>query len=307
MQLILVVANPNIVAMRGKLNRIITILTARLRLPYLVLLVVTFAPQVLYSQVPLWYGGSRSAAMGFTSVAITDSWSVLNNQGALGFEKDYWLGAHFESRYMVKELSNSSVAALVPLRPGTFGVALSNMGYSGYSETFASLAYGMMLTPELSAGIGLNYHRMAIAGEYGDASAFSAALGLLYKPTSSLAVGANVFNPTRTSLGDNASIPVTLRAGVSYSFSQMFLLSAEVEDNTDTDPVAKFGVEFLPIDALALRIGVSSEPVSLSFGLGYTFKRVCFDLAFSHHEVLGYTPFVSVSYRFGKSSTKISE
>lgn len=266
-----------------------------------------FFSVTLSAQVPLWYGGSRTAAMGNSSVSIVDSWSVLNNQGALGFETDYWIGAHFESRYMVKELSNSSVAGLVPVRPGAIGVALSNMGYSGYSETFASLAYGMMLTPELSAGVGLNYHRMAIAGEYGNASAFSAALGLLYKPTPSLTVGANVFNPTRASLGDNAGIPVTLRAGVSYSFSQMFLLSAEVEDNTDTDPVAKFGVEFLPIDALALRIGVSSQPVALSFGLGYTFKRVCFDLAFSHHEVLGYTPFVSVSYRFGKSSTKTSE
>ncbi len=272
-----------------------------------VLPLALFFSVTLSAQVPLWYGGSRTAAMGNSSVSIVDSWSVLNNQGALGFETDYWIGAHFESRYMVKELSNSSVAGLVPVRPGTFGVALSNMGYSGYSETFASLAYGMMLTPELSAGVGLNYHRMAIAGEYGNASAFSVALGLLYKPTPSLTVGANVFNPTRASLGDNAGIPVTLRAGVSYSFSQMFLLSAEVEDNTDTDPVAKFGVEFLPIDALALRIGVSSQPVSLSFGLGYTFKRVCFDLAFSHHEVLGYTPFVSVSYRFGKSSTKTSE
>lgn len=280
---------------------------ARGRLRGAVLLLALLFSVSLHSQVPLWHGGSRSAAMGASSVAIVDSWSVLNNQGALGFETDYWFGAHFESRYMVKELSNSSIAALVPLRPGTFGVVLSNMGYSGYSETFASLAYGMMLTPELSAGIGLNYHRMSIAGEYGDASAFSAALGLLYKPTSSLSVGANVFNPTRVSLGDNVSIPVTLRAGVSYSFSQMLLLSAEVEDNTDTNPVARFGVEFLPVDALSLRLGLSTEPVSLSFGLGYTFKRVCFDLAFSHHEVLGYTPFVSVSYRFGKSSTKTSE
>jgi hypothetical protein len=43
----------------------------------------------------------------------------------------------------------------------------------------------------------------------------------------------------------------------------------------------------------------------IAFGLGWRVKSIIFDLAFSYHEVLGYTPFVSLSYTFtGKKSNQ---
>jgi hypothetical protein len=60
------------------------------------------------------------------------------------------------------------------------------------------------------------------------------------------------------------------------------------------------GIEYLPASQLALRAGVSINPLSLSGGIGYTWKLLSIDFASTYTEFLGYTPQLSLIARVGK-------
>ena len=79
--------------------------------------------------------GSRSAALGHSSSCLHDVWSSRNNQGSLGFVRQADVGAFYENRFFVKELSQSGFAAVVPIKKGTFSLAYSSIGYKLYSFT----------------------------------------------------------------------------------------------------------------------------------------------------------------------------
>jgi hypothetical protein len=54
-------------------------------------------------------------------------------------------------------------------------------------------------------------------------------------------------------------------------------------------------------------MGMATDPSLLTFGVGYYLPKVHIDLAFSRHEMLGYTPHFSLSYTFGTSTGNASE
>jgi hypothetical protein len=65
--------------------------------------------------------GVRSAALGHASSCLYDVWSARNNQGSLGFVRKSEVGAFYENRFFVKELTQSGFAAAIPIKKGTFG------------------------------------------------------------------------------------------------------------------------------------------------------------------------------------------
>lgn len=260
---------------------------------------VLLLPLTSFSSEPEKFPGARAAGLGNSTIALTDSWSVFNNQAGLGWQRSYWAGVYHESRYFISELNSNSLGVCVPVKPGTFGAGLTHFGYSQFCQTRFSLSYGMMLSKTISAGIGLNYHMVQIANGYGSTNCITAEGGIIYKPLEKIAIGAHVFNPTNSRLGDDKNLSTTFGIGLTYQPVSNVLIVLQGDDNTLSDPIFRVGVEYLPVKNLSARIGVSSNPMMLSFGLGWIVKSISFDLAFSYHEVLGYTPYVSVSYTFG--------
>nr|MDQ3049071.1 hypothetical protein [Bacteroidota bacterium] len=146
--------------------------------------------------------GSRSASMGNASVSLSDVWSSHHNQAGLGFMRDASAGVYYENRFLLKELGVKGLAIAVPVKVGTFGLAVSNFGYSAYSENKYSLSFAKAFGEKFSAGIALNYHTVKIAEGYGSNGTFAAEVGLQSKPLKGLTIGAHVFNPTRAKIAD---------------------------------------------------------------------------------------------------------
>ena len=263
-----------------------------------------FLPLTSFSSEPEKFPGARAAGLGNTTIALTDSWSMFNNQAGLGLQRNYWAGVYHENRYFIKELSYSSMGICIPVKPGTFGVGLTHFGYSQFNQTRFSLSYGMRLSKTVAAGIGLNYHTLQIANGYGSTSCISAEGGIIYQPISKITIGAYAFNPTNSKLGDDKNLSTTFGIGLAYQPADKVLIVIQGDDNTLSDPVFRAGVEYAPVKNLYTRIGISSNPMMFSFGLGWLVKSISFDLAFSYHEVLGYTPYVSVAYTFGGKAKK---
>lgn len=260
----------------------------------------------LTASIPDRPTAGQGAALGQTWISLNSTWSGLQNQAALAWQQSYWFGAHHENRFLVKELGLSSVGGIIPTSTGTFGLNVSHFGYSQFNITRAGLAFGMKLSTKFSAGVGLNVHHMQIAGDYGAKNAYTAEGGLLYMPTDKLVLGAYLFNPTRSSLDDQQSLPTLFGFGVSYLPVNNLMLVLQVDDDTENKPAVRGGVEYRALNNFAIRVGYSSgNPEGFTGGFGWNIRSIQIDLSFGYHRVLGYTPQLSVAYCFGRRNDNL--
>lgn len=247
-----------------------------------------------------WPLGARGAAMGNAAVTLSDIWAASHNQAGLAGLQAPAFGAYFENSFGLKELSLRAAAAAVPLSTGVLGASFAYFGYPDYNESKIGLAYGMSLNHWLAVGIQLGYFNTHIANEYGNQGVAAGELGVQVFPVEGLAMALHVFNPTRSRYSgyDDVRLPTFFRGGLAYRFTDDFLLSAEAAQDLDNPPDFRVGAEYAFAGSLFFRAGVSTQPLQTSFGLGYVFQGLQASLAFSRHEVLGYTTHFGMSYQF---------
>lgn len=259
-------------------------------------------PLVSFSNEPEKQPSARNAALGGSSIAIADSWSIFTNQAGLGWQRNLWAGVYHENRYFVKELGFSAMGVTIPVKPGTFGIILTHFGYNQFNQSQFGFSYGMMLSKSIAAGVGFSYNTLHFSSVYGSTSCITAEGGIIYQPLDKLVIGTHVFNPSHSSLGSSGNLPASFGIGMVYKPSSNILLTIQGDDNTLSDPIFRTGLEYYPAKSICLRAGMATNPAIFSFGLGWKIKSLIMDLAFSYHEVLGYTPYISLSYTFDNKS-----
>lgn len=244
--------------------------------------------------------GSRAAAMGNAAVAINDIWSVHHNQAGLGYLSALQAGFHHENKFLVPEFGLQALALAVPTRPGTIGFSYSYFGFSKYNESKLGLAFGRMFGNRLAAGIQVNYLYTYIAEDYGNAGNITVEGGLVAEPVSGLFIAAHVYNPTGTDIKTyyDEPVPTVFRIGLAGYLGERILAGLEAEKEMERRTVFKAGAEMGVIESLYLRAGIASDPFHSSFGLGYIFGGIIADIAFTRHQVLGFTPHFTISYIF---------
>ena len=247
--------------------------------------------------------GARSAAIGNTSVSLSDVWSVQNNQAGLGFMKQMTAGISYQNPFFTKDLSTKAFGFSMPVKQGTFGLSISNFGYSLYSESKVGLAFGKSFGEKISAGVMMDYFETKIP-EYGKKNSFVAEAGIQAKPLNGLTIGFHIFNPTRTKITEYNSerIPTVLRLGFNYKFSDKVFIAGETEKNIDKQAMIKVGLEYCPIKELYLRAGISTHPGLSCFGIGLILKQFKLDISSTYHTVLGFSPHIGLIYGFENGS-----
>ena len=244
--------------------------------------------------------GGRSAAMANASVALTDFWSLQNNQAGLAFYDQFAGAIYFENRYLVKEMSLKAGGLVMPAKAGVFGLNLTYFGYPKYNESKIGLAYARSFGSVFAVGVQLDYLLTSISDNYGKKGVATFEIGLLSKINEHLSLGAHIFNPIQAKLTDynNERIPAIIRLGAAYSFDEKILLSVEAEKDTKADPILKCGIEYRIIKPVYVRGGISTNPGLYSFGFGLDYKKLKIDFSSSVHNVLGYSPQISLIYTF---------
>lgn len=249
--------------------------------------------------------GARSAAMGNASVAMSDVWSTHHNQAGLAFMRQISVGANYENRFLIKELSIKSGVVAIPIKFGTIGLSIRNFGYSLYRENKYNLSFAKAFGDKFAAAFAFNYLTTKIAERYGNSAAFVGEVGLQAKPINDLTIGAHLYNPTRAMLSKKAAerLPTIIRFGINYNLSKKVIFALETEKDLSKKTVFKAGVEYAAVKELYLRMGIATNPVLSSFGFGIHLKNFNLDLAANYHQVLGITSQISLAYQF---ETKVS-
>jgi hypothetical protein len=247
-----------------------------------------------------YYSGSRFAAMANCGVSIPDIWSVSRNQAGIAFINKSAISFYYEQRFAVKELSLSSLAVAIPVRFGCFGTQLNYFGYSKYHELKAGLSYGKLLGKKIAAGIQLNYFSSFIPISEKQLQYINFELGIMYAPYENFTVGFHVFNPIpekQYSL-NTENIPTQACLGMSYNIRKIVTIATETEAGYDNEAIYRLGIEYIPVQLFALRLGISSGTTNYSFGFGYNSKRFQTNIAFSNNTFLGFTPHFDVLINF---------
>ncbi len=254
-------------------------------------------------QTALWAGndltisGGQSAGLAKNSVTIVDPFAVFSNPASMSDLSNIAAGVYVENRFLVEDLNLAGAAFALPTNSGTFGLGVQYFGFSDYNEKMASLAYGRRIGENFSIGAQFDYFSLSM-GEYGNKSAITFGLGMVYQPTDDFKIGAHIYNPLRISLTDDKedNLATVVKLGFEYEIVPKVRLLAEAEKNIIHPAIIKVAVEYQLIDALYLRGGVSTDPALAHFGIGVNMNKLKIDLAGSYHNVLGYTPQISISF-----------
>ena len=243
--------------------------------------------------------GGRAAALGGAFAALQDDYAPLNNHAALAFDSTYGIAVSATRRFWLSELTENSLALSIPVGNGAFGVATSYNGFSDYNRMLIGAGYGLKLTEKIGLGVQLDYLSQTIS-EYGTENAFTFEAGIQAQLLSTLWMGAHVFNPVKTKSGfyDNQYYTNELTWGLVYQPSPSVLIAADVVNRNYNQFGFKVGVEYLPVQAVALRAGVNNSDIT--FGLGLRWKQLQLDIASGYHRYLGISPTGSVVYAFSK-------
>lgn len=247
--------------------------------------------------------GANHAGMAYSTVAVADMWSIYNNQAGLAHLEGISFGAHYNNTFGLKEFGVKSAAFAFNSKPGTFGLAFTNYGFSKFNENKFGLAYALKLAKYLSVGFQMDYFLIQQDSYYGNLSFVAGEIGLLAKPTDKMSIGAHAFNPWMAKMGtlEDERLPTIFRLGMSYEFSEKLLFSLETEKDLDMKPVFKTGIDYNLVSQLHLRTGIKTYESDFyyAFGVGYKLKGFQLDLAVNKHPVLDYQTAISLIFNLG--------
>jgi hypothetical protein len=262
--------------------------------------ILLFALFIKLNGIDNYLAGSRFGAMSNCGVAIPDVWSVSYNQAGLGLLEKPQFNIYHEQKFLIKEMGLSSLAAIYPFKPGTFGLQLNYFGYSKYHEMKVGVGFGKKLGSKISAGIQLDYFSTFLPVSYSKQQFITVELGLIGQLSECINVGFHVFNPLPKKSGTNNEqlLPSSAKLGLAYNLRKIVLLTAETEEKSTQSLLFRAGIEYLPVTSLALRLGYSTQNTPFSFGVGYCTKRLNFNLAFADHQQLGFTPMFDLGVIF---------
>ena len=244
--------------------------------------------------------GGRSVAMGGASVALSDSWSAHNNQAGAAWLKESSASLGFQNQFLLKELMSQQLALAIALKAGTIGIFMSPFGNNQYNELKAGLSFARKFGKHFSAGVQMDYLRIHIMDEYGSKNLFSCEIGLQYHAGQNMVIGVQIVNPVPVKITEHPPelLPSALCAGLAYKISEEFLATLEIEKDLVHRPALRAGAEYHVAKPVCARIGVSTNPVSFSFGFGLKYGKLTIDMASGYQQSLGFSPSGSICYSF---------
>lgn len=253
----------------------------------------------------------KSGGLAASTVAVPGFWSVSDNLAGLSEQQDAAAGIFWGNPYGIPELANGAVAIAFPTAAGVVAGLYSQSGYSLCKQQRLGLGYSRTFSKVISAGLRLDYLSETFGEGYGKCAYLSFSLGAIAKANEKLNIGASLDNPYGFFLQKQVKediIPV-LRLGMKYTFSDEFYCTLEARKTSGLNPEICGGLDYTLSELASVRIGISNagsqkqeNPVQgylkLAFGACLNWNKLTLDLNSSFHQVLGWSPDISVAYAF---------
>jgi len=244
---------------------------------------------------------SRFQALADASVALTGCWSVYGNQAGLAGINRAELAGSFQNQFLIPELSTRSGLIVFPVQSSVLAVSVYQFGKNPFRQDKFGIAYARQLFPQLNVGVQFNYFQLYMAEDNRSVGTSGLELGFQYRIIRKLLLGIHVLNPYKTALKTYYGVyryPSRINFGASYRLSDYFSLTTQLDNDFNRQLILRTGLEYIILDRLVLRTGISGMPYHLSVGIGFQVNRLIMDLATNYSQYLGNSPSVSFNYLF---------
>lgn len=237
------------------------------------------------------------AALSGSSITQADAFSGFYNLSSSANLKGYSAGFFGRRPYGISEISEAGMAFLYELGSGVMGVACASYGNSDFNRKRINAGYALPLSTRCMMSGGLGFSSTKISNGYGSATDGWINAGFIYDLKKDWKWAGVVDVPMR-SIRNEEELPAAMRLGTTYFIGSQVLLSASVLSSTSLNSSfsCNFGLEYLPVESLAIRAGMSSLGHTISFGFGTRVNHMKIDAAAIVHPQLGITPQISIVY-----------
>lgn len=252
-------------------------------------------------------GGARVLALGRAGVALgAEAWGHTNPAAPSGLAAPR-LGVQASQAFGLSELQLGALAAAAPTPVGTAGLSARTYGFDERRETRVEVGLARPLpltaTRSLDVGLAVGYEAATTEGfeSVGDVVVSAGVQGELLPSLRGGLAGRNLLGLLRgddEDLRHGAGTVPALTAGVAYAPSERATLVLDAHQDLDFGLSVRAGAEAVPVEALALRVGVSTNPVRLTAGAGVRLGGLEANVAVERHESLGITPAFGVEFAF---------
>ncbi len=271
---------------------------------------LSYIPYVIFSTVNLAFTqdlisiqpGAAGGSTGSIKAVHTNVLAMYGNKAGIAWIEDLSLYASAERRWNLNNLEFYSLVGTLPTDLGNFGVSLQHFGFDLYQEQLLGLAYARKLSGGISMGVQFESIQVSIPS-YGRKRSYTAELGILAKLSPEFVIGFHAYNPFEIKWVEAEALPSVLMIGTSYQPYDEVWVAAELEKVIGMEENIKLGIQYQPGQRLSLRLGVTSNPPSYSFGVGYKFYHgLIIDAGSVVHPQLGINPLAGIGYQVSKDS-----
>lgn len=260
-------------------------------------LLLMFSATKVHGQLP---SGAKNLGLANASVALVGIHSIGENAAGIAELETAVFSGIYHEYFIGSDTRSFASKFAIPTNFATLGI----YGHQTYFENYyrkTSVGFTFakqLLSSGLSAGISTNYHSIKLF-DIKELNYVSLDIGAQYSIQQHAKIGLSISNLQQLlEEGADWSEPMEISLGAVYNFSYQVFLSGEFSHLIDNRTDFAMGVNYLPIRWLAFRGGVSLHPFMQYAGTGFIFKKLHVDIATSYHPQLGYSPQISVDYRF---------
>jgi len=245
---------------------------------------------------------SGSLSLAGTSVADTRHWTAFHNPAALGYKEQTELGAAFENRYFIAELSTKIVQAAIATPQINIGLSLSHFGYSVYHDILAGAALARNFGDRFSLGVQVNYFTSYFTEVNRYRGALTGGVGATVKITPKFALALSAFNPFLVQIKTETyrkKIPSVFSAGTSLEITENLFWRTQADKDLSADYRFATAFDYDFANVFRLKIGAYGYQYFIpSLGAGFSAGGFHFDLHADLHPVLGVNTFAMLRYGF---------
>lgn len=235
--------------------------------------------------------GAKQISLSHSTIALAhDVFTHFSNSAGLAQMDWREIGIYYSpSPFGLSELANAYAVYNEPTEYGSLAIGFMTYGFDLYRENNLSFSYSKRIYKNFFAGVCAKYHSLSIKN-YGNTGTISFNLsGLLYL-RENLRAGFTIDNISRATYNEyEDQIPSILGTGISYDLFDNLVLNLSYMQELDWEPSLNGGIDYLLINYINLRFGVSTEPSSFSCGVGINYSLFELDYALFNHQDLGLT------------------
>lgn len=200
---------------------------------------------------------------------VTDIYlhTVQQDNGAAGcFLSQSSVSAHFDNRFLVKEMMTKRVGAVFRKGQNVFTANCQHFGYSRYGELAANVGYSRRFGKHIAFGMRF-FYLMSHNSEYPCIHSISFDLSCYATIGKGFGLGFSVYNPARLKVGitGKSTLPIRLQFDLNYKVGKQILLFSRIEKELKSPLCVEVGAIYkIKVLYLTATVGFPSPSGSIN-------------------------------------------